>query len=308
MTDRRYVVLAGRSVLALSGEDARGFLQGMISNDMRKVSPARTIYAGFLTPQGKFLADLFVAESEDRFLLDCEANRLAELVRRLALYKVRARVAFDDRSGDYLCAALIGPKSSEALGLAAEGGASRALDGGVAYTDPRLVDLGARAMVPRASALHAFAALGFAAGAAEDYERLRLELGVPDGSRDMAIEKAILLENGFEELNGVDFEKGCFIGQELTARTKHRGLIKKRLFKVAVEGPVPQPGTPILLGEHEAGEMRSGLGALGLALLRLEDVRRSEQQGTPLRAASAVLRPIAPKWARIGDLGEERVD
>ena len=125
------------------------------------------------------------------------------------------------------------------------------------------------------------------------YDRLRLSLGVPDGSRDLTIEKAILLESGFDELNGVDWQKGCYIGQELTARTKYRALIKKRLMPVTVDGPLPPPGTPVMAGDQEAGEMRSGRDGVGLALLRLEAVTESK----PLTAAGAKLTPQKPAWA-----------
>jgi folate-binding protein YgfZ len=121
---------------------------------------------------------------------------------------------------------------------------------------------------------------------------------VPDGSRDLVIDKAILLESGFDELNGVDWQKGCYIGQELTARTKYRALIRKRLLPVAVEGPLPEPGTAVMLGDKEAGEMRSGRDGMGLALLRLDAVDNAAASGVPLTAAEAKLRPVKPDWAR----------
>ena len=128
------------------------------------------------------------------------------------------------------------------------------------------------------------------------YDRHRLALGVPDGSRDLVIEKSILLENGFEELHGVSFTKGCFVGQELTARTKHRGLIKKRLVPVRVRGPLPEPGTPVTRGGRDAGEMRSGSGEDGLALLRLEQLTAEATGASPLQAGDAVLSPVLPPW------------
>lgn len=298
MSERRYVLLDGRGLLRVSGEDARKFLQGMITNDVTKATPRRAIYAAFLTPQGKFLADFFIAEGAGALLLDCEAARLPELMKRLTVYKLRAKVSLEDVSANYRVAALIGPGAIEAAGLAPECGAARQWQDGALYADPRLVALGARALLPHGRAGALLEGLGFAAGRAEDYERLRLSLGVPDGSRDMAVEKAILLENGFEALNGVDFDKGCFVGQELTARTKYRGLVKKHLFKVEVEGPLPAAGTPITLGGREAGEMRSGFDGMGLALLRFEQVREAEAKGAPLEAGDARLRPLKPDWAR----------
>jgi hypothetical protein len=126
---------------------------------------------------------------------------------------------------------------------------------------------------------------------------LRLTLGVPDGSRDLVVEKSILLESGFDELNGVDWQKGCYIGQELTARTKYRGLIKKRLLPVTIAGPLPAPGTPVLLGTEDAGEMRSASDGMGLALLRLEALGAASAE-KPLTAGQARLTPRRPDWAK----------
>jgi folate-binding protein YgfZ len=150
----------------------------------------------------------------------------------------------------------------------------------------------------RDAALAALRADGLAAADFAAYDRLRLEAGVPDGSRDLAIEKAILLEAGFDELNGVDWQKGCYIGQELTARTKYRGLIKKRLMPVRIEGAVPPPGTPVMLEGQEAGEMRSTSDGIGLALLRLDAVASAAEAGRTLEAGEARITPVKPGWAQ----------
>ncbi|HTT80545.1 MAG TPA: tRNA-modifying protein YgfZ, partial [Stellaceae bacterium] len=129
------------------------------------------------------------------------------------------------------------------------------------------------------------------------YDRHRLALGVPDGSRDLVPEKSILLEAGFDELNGVDWQKGCYVGQELTARTKYRGLVKRRLFPVEIAGAPPAPGAIISANGHEAGEMRSSQGGLGLALLRLDAVA----EGGRLEVEGATLTPFRPHWMRLPD-------
>ena len=135
---------------------------------------------------------------------------------------------------------------------------------------------------------------GFTLGDVAEHDRLRMSLGVPDGSRDLEVERSILLENGFDELHGVDWDKGCFMGQELTARTKYRALIKKRLLPVAIEGPAPEPGTPVLAGEKQAGVMRSASGDVGLALLRIEYL---EGEHEPFTAEGAQITPTKPDWA-----------
>jgi folate-binding protein YgfZ len=287
-----YVPLEVRGVLTVGGSDARAFLQGIVSNDMDKMDARRAIYAALLTPQGKFLHDFIMATLGETYLVDCEAKRLMDLGQRLAAYKLHAQVDLADATEDFRVVALFGDGAARALDLPDRLGAAGPLLGGIAMIDPRRTDLGARAILPRDAALAALEDRGFRPGAAAEYERLRLSLGVPDGSRDMAVGQATLLENDFEALHGVDFNKGCYVGQELTARTKYRGLIRRRLTRVAVEGPLPAPGTPIMLGEKEAGEMRSGLDGVGLALLRLERVEEAATANAPLVAGEARITPL----------------
>lgn len=283
-----------RGLIRVAGADARPFLQGIVSNDVGKVTPARAIYAALLTPQGKYLHDFFIAELDGALYLDCEADRQEDLRRRLARFKLRSKVDLAP-GGDGLAVALVyGPGALAALGLAAERGAARPVAGGLAYTDPRTAAIGARAILPKASAA-ALAALGVSPGTDEDYDRLRIECGLPDGSRDLEVEKAILLENGFDELAGVDWDKGCYMGQELTARTHYRALIKKRLIPVRIEGPPPPPGSPISNGAAEVGVMRSSRAGAGLALLRLEALK----DGAELRAGEARLVPAPPAWLKL---------
>jgi hypothetical protein len=293
MTSAKFLAADTRGVLSVSGEDRVAFLQGLISNDVTKVAADRAIYAGFLTAQGRFLHDFFVAAIGDTLYLDCEAARLDDLRRRLSLYRLRSKVSLA-AAPDFAVALLYGAGAPGALRLAEERGTAETFAGGVVFVDPRLPALGVRAIVPRAQ-LDAFAK--FAPGSAEDYEALRLSLGVPDGSRDLPVEKALLLENGFDELNGVDWKKGCYVGQELTARMKYRLLVKKRLTPVAIDGPAPAPGTTVLLDAEEAGEMRSVQGARGLAMLRLEMIEQAEREGKVLKAGEAGIRPLKPAWA-----------
>jgi folate-binding protein YgfZ len=298
MTATGYVVFGDRGVLALRGADARPFLQGLITNDVARVREDQAAYAALLTPQGKFLFDFFIAQDRDRLLLETERTRLGELQRRLLLYRLRSKVEIEDVSDDLTVAALIGQNAVGLLGLPEQPGACRVLDQGLAFVDPRLVPMGARALLPAPQAEAVLARLGVPEVDRAAYERLRLRLGVPDGSRDLVVEKATLLESGFEELNGVDFAKGCFVGQELTARMKYRALVRKRLLPVTFKGPAPASGTIVRLGEREAGEMRTTIDGHGLALLRLEQVAKAKEQGAPLLAGETEIVPVAPDWAR----------
>lgn len=298
MTALRFTVLDGRSVLTVAGPDRRPFLQGLVSNDVDRADAGRAIHAAFLTPQGKFLHDLFIVELGDTLLLDVEAGRRADLLKRLSMYRLRSKVTLGDGSEDWTVLALFGPGAGHPFHLPDEAGAAVAAAGGVAYVDPRLPALGLRAVLPRGEAQKAVQSLGFAAAPFAEYDRLRLAQGVPDGSRDLPVDKAILLESGFDELNGVDWKKGCYMGQELTARTKYRGLVRKRLMPVAIDGPVPEPGTPLTFDGKDAGEMRSGQDGLGIALVRLEAAEAAAAAGRPIEAGPAKLVPQRPEWAR----------
>lgn len=294
MSQAQAVILEHRGVLEATGEDLRDFLQGIVSNDVTKVAPDRAIWSAFLTPQGKFLHEFFIAAQGDGFLLEAEAERLEDLKRRLSMYKLRSKVTLRDGRADFTVAVLLGSDALTSLGLPAESGAAKAFGGGLAFVDPRLPALGARAILPQASAGETLEQAGFTLTELAAYDALRLALGVPDGSRDLEVEKSILLESGFDELHGVDWDKGCYMGQELTARTKYRALIKKRLVPVEIDGPQPDPGTTIMAGARDAGTLRSTSGARGLALIRLEFLAEPD---LPLTAGEATITPHKPDWA-----------
>lgn len=285
-----FAPLGDRGVLEVAGADRVAFLQGLVSNDVAKAAAGAPVYAALLTAQGKYLHDFFVVALGDALYLDCEHSRLADLQRRLSLYKLRSKVTLADASAKFVAVAAWGDGAASKLNLA--DGAAKPFAGGVAYSDPRLAALGVRLLIP-AGREGDIAAAGFARADAAAYDCHRVALGVPDGSRDLEIEKSILLENGFEELNGVDFAKGCYMGQELTARTKYRALIKKRLVPVKVDGPLPALGTPITRNGEEVGELRSGRDGMALAMLKLDAL------AGPLLADKAKLSPQPPAWMKL---------
>jgi folate-binding protein YgfZ len=285
-----FTPLADRGALEVAGADRVAFLQGLVSNDVAKAAAGAPVYAALLTAQGKYLHDFFVVALGDALYLDGERARLGDLQRRLSHYKLRSKVTLADASAKFVVAAAWGDDALAKLGLASC--TAKPFAGGIAYADPRLAELGARFLMPIGRE-DEIAAAGFARADAAAYDRHRLALGVPDGSRDLEIEKSILLENGFEELNGVDFAKGCYMGQELTARTKYRALIKKRLMPVKVDGPLPAPGTPITHNGDEVGELRSGADGLALAMLKLDAL------SSPLSAGAAKLTPQPPAWMKL---------
>jgi folate-binding protein YgfZ len=281
-----FSLVSHRSVIAVGGPDRVDFLQGLISNDTTKVTPGHAIWAALLTPQGRFLNDMFVADGgNETLLLETERERAPALARKLGLYKLRSKVTVEDRSAAMEVAVVFGPGAEKVPPI----------EGASAFVDPRLPELGVRVLAPAGQAATLFAQRGCIDAPLAAYDALRLELGVPDGSRDLIVDKALLLENGFDELNGVDWQKGCYMGQELTARTKYRALIRKRLFPVDVEGALPAPGTTILLDGREVGELRSGSGQRALAMLQTEVARG----GAKLFAGDVRIVPNIPSWMRL---------
>ena len=272
--------LSLRGVICISGPDTRSFLQELVTNDVEKVRPGHAVYAALLTPQGKYLFDFFMVDCDREghpfeLLLDCEAARRADLIDRLEMYKLRADVTFTDMTESYAVWAILGD-------ITAPEGKS------LIYRDPRHPGMGHRAIIPASN--HP----GFVEGSFEDYERLRLTLGIPDSSRDIEVNKRLILEANLDALNGVDFEKGCYVGQEIAARMKYRGKVRKRLLPVRFDGQAPEPGSAIFVNEVEIGETRSCLDDRAIALIRIEDLAKGPAQ---LEDGTAVI-PEAPAWMK----------
>jgi len=262
--------LTSRTCLHIRGEDAASFLQGLITNDIRKAARGELVYSAMLTPQGKFLHDFFITAHEGGFLVETDGARAQDFKKRLMLYKLRSKVEIAD-----LPHAVIA------------GWEEARLDQPLTFTDPRLAALGFRAYVPAMPEL---------APSEADYHAHRIRLGVPDGAHDLLVEKSFLLEWGIDQLHGVDYQKGCYVGQEVTARTHYRGQVKKAPYIIAADKPLPAPGGLIYCGEKEAGELRSSADGQGLALLRLEDVSASQASGMPLRIHDQVVSARLPDW------------
>jgi folate-binding protein YgfZ len=251
-------LLPDRGVLEVAGPDRVAFLQGLVSNDVAAIPPGGAAWAALLTPQGKWLADFFVvAATGEAFLLDAEASAVPGLLQRLSRFRLRSKVTLRDASAEWHVHAAWGAAPTT---------------GGIVFADPRLPEAGWRVLAPAP-----------------------LDTDATAEDRDLEAEKSVLLEAGFDELHGVSWSKGCYMGQELTARTRYRGLVKRRLVPVAVDGPLPARGTPLTdAAGAEVGEMRSGRDGQGLAILRLDALERG-----PFTAGAARLSPRIPAWMRL---------
>lgn len=265
------ISLKDRGVIEVAGADATSFLHNLVTNDIAKLAPGEARYCALLAPQGKILADFLVfAEGEGekrRYFLDCPRELEPDLLARLSKYKLRAAVTLTSKSDDLAAFCALGASRPDIPALAMA-------------RDPRAETLGWRLIAPRGTK---------AQEAREDYEATRIAAGVPQGGVDFAYGAAFPHEANMDLLAGVDFAKGCYVGQEVVSRTKHRNLARKRITPYHVEGEAPAPGTKVMAGEIEIGVAGSHSGDRGLALIRLDRLADALAAGTPLTAGDASL-------------------
>ncbi len=288
--------LPGRCLITVDGPEAEVFLQRLVSNDVTRVTENQAGYAALLTPQGKFLFDFFMLRSGEMFFLDCEAGRQGELIARLERYRLRAAVRVADVSAGYIVAVLFGKDALKAADLGPDPGVARRWGKGWIYVDPRMPAAGAR-IIAEPQDIDSFGTvLAASPGDPDGYDDWRLTLGLPDGCRDMIPDKAFLLESGFDELNGIDWNKGCYIGQETTARTRHRSTLRKRLLPVRFDAETLEFDQPIVAGDQEIGAMRSTRNGRGLALLRLDLWRTARERGLTPQIDGQAITIDWPDW------------
>lgn len=285
---KHIAVLKDRGVVSVTGPDAEKLLAGLVTNDMAQLAEQPALYAALLSPQGKILFDFLVVRTEGGFLLDTVRGKAADLVKRLSMYKLRADVAIRDATEDFVVAAVWG--SDE--GAAPTGAA----DGAHVFADPRLAALGARVLAEAKGADEVLANIGERVPA-EAYHAHRIGLGVPEGGRDFVLGDTFPHEALMDQLGGVSFTKGCFVGQEVVSRMEHRTTVRKRVVPVVAEAALPAGPLPVLAAEAEIGRLGSVAGTRGLALLRLDRVAEAQRAGLALTAGGVPLRVELPPFA-----------
>lgn len=269
-------LLSSRAVLRLAGPDAASFLQGILTQDVEALRPGKAALSALLTPQGKILFDFIIVATGDDFLIDAAAVAAEALMKRLTLYRLRAKVTISREDG---------------LAVAAfPAGAPPAADGVISFEDPRLAALGWRAIGP--AGLIATSA----PGAEAVYDAHRIALGVPEFGKDFAADEVFLLDVDYDALNGVSYKKGCFVGQEVTSRMKRKGEIRKRTLRARFDGAPPAKGTPVLAGESSLGEILSGCEGAALALVRVDRLAAAQAAGHAPMAEEIPLQIDFPDW------------
>ena len=295
----QYSILENRGVLAVSGKDRHDFLQNLVTNNIDPVLQPAAVYTALLSPQGKYLHDFFVVPEGERLLLDCERARKEDLIKRLSLYRLRADVEISDLSDSLSVAAAFGPEARSLLDLPEGGDGAVPVQAGVAYTDPRLPTAGVRVIAEDPQGLLTDANIASADMAA--YDLFRLKLALPASGADFIVDKTVALEANLDFLNGVDFSKGCFVGQEVTARTKYRGLARKRLLPMTFAGENVAVGADITADGKSIGEVRSCRDGHGLALMRLDRMADAQDAGSVLTVGDAPVTITFPNWLVVED-------
>ncbi|MEI7668550.1 MAG: hypothetical protein WCJ33_00510 [Pseudomonadota bacterium] len=272
------VFLENRSVIAISGDDRKAFLQGLITNNISKVSSKEAIFSAFLSPQGKFLYDFFIIENGEKLYLETDKNRASELIKRLLTYRLRAKVEIVELPELGVAVEI------EKLGILE-------IDNSIKYKDPRLPELGHRIIFPISQFPN------FSISNSTLYEQHRYSLGIPEGATDLVQNKSLPMEFHYDKLNAIDFNKGCYVGQEVTARSKHRATLHKQMFSVKSDNiNLPPNGTIIMNGEREVGQMAGSFENAGLAVINIDAVN----SGASLKAGGIDIKAFKPYWIEHG--------
>jgi folate-binding protein YgfZ len=279
MAECNIAELTTRGVIKVSGSDSKKFLQDIVTNDVTKAVDGKAVHAGLLTPQGKILFDFFLLDRGTHFLLECARDTAADLIKRLTFYKLRAAVELEDIS-------------STLKVWAAWNGVPDTQSGAIPYPDPRLEILGLRIIAPASLDMTA----GCDVASEDDYHQLRIALGVPEADKDYPLGDTFPHEADYDQLAGVDFHKGCYVGQEVVSRMEHRGTARKRIVPARGRAPLTQ-GAKISAGDTTIGMLGSVAGDMGLAMVRLDRAEKAIEDGRPLMAGNVEIDLIQPGWA-----------
>jgi tRNA-modifying protein YgfZ len=289
-------LLPDRGVVKVTGDEARRFLHGLVTADVNALAQGQARYAALLTPQGKIIADFIITEAAAAdgggFFLDCPRALAPALVEKLTFYRLRAKIGIEDLSGK--------------LGVMAAWEGTGVTECGLLYPDPRLPAMGLRCILPPDLAADAAAELGAMPVDAAAYEVHRIALGVPRGGQDFSYGDAFPHEADMDQLGGVDFAKGCYIGQEVVSRVEHRGIARTRIVPIAYDGFAPEAGMAVMAGDKNVGTLGSTAEGRGLAMLRIDRAEDALAAGTQLTAGGLPLRIVKPAWAGFAFPGEAK--
>ena len=272
MNTNKYIILKNSKFIKISGPDSDVFLQGMITSDINKCSNTQAIYSAFLTPQGKFIADFFILKLDDGYLFEINSDQLTNLVDKLNIYKLRAKLNIEENN-DYVSLTI--DMSNSLFNNLKEIGQLEKINNGYAFIDPRNKKLGLKIILKRDELRNFCLKYNLETDTLKNYDYKRIKLNIPDSSLDLEYNKSLLLENNFDNMNAIDWDKGCYVGQEITARMKYRSLLKKSLTKIIIIKGNVKSGDEIFFNNKKIGNISSINNDIGLAMMRIEDSKNA---------------------------------
>jgi tRNA-modifying protein YgfZ len=287
-TGMKAAFLPDRGVVKVSGSEARNFLNGLLTTDVTLLQPGLGRFGALLTPQGKIVVDFLITEAPSGhgggFLIDCPRALAQGLADKLGFYRLRAKVEIQNLS--------------DSLGLLTAWNGEAAVQPDLAFADPRDPTLGLRILTPKELAQKAADLIGAQLVDSSAYEAHRVASGVPRGGLDFIYGDAFPHETNMDRLHGIDFDKGCYVGQEVVSRMQHRGTARTRTVRIALDGPAPEAGAAVLAGDKPVGIMGSSAGRHGLALIRVDRAADALAAGTPLTSGGLAIRFAEPDELR----------
>ena len=293
-----FCTLKSRTVLSISGPEAKEFLQGLVTNNLDHISEAKSLYAALLTPQGKILFDFFISHPEpDTFWLECSADQSADLAKRLKFYKLRADVTITPLTDSLKVIAIWGNSTADVFAGTTAGSAGKILDG-FGYVDPRDAQAGLRVIIDNDKTPE-----GLAPSDAQAYNAHRIKLGLADTDADIGSSERFPHECNLDVTNGVDFSKGCYVGQEVVSRMYHKTTVRKRILPVSATQPLVT-GDKINAGEKSIGDILSTAGPHALAAVRLDRADQALAANVSLTAGDADITLTRSSWATFDFPGE----
>ena len=286
MTTSKYIVLNQTKFVSIKGQDNKDFLQGIITNDINKCTK-KVIYSCMLTPQGKFLSDFFVIPFKDSFLIEINKKFFDDFVTKLKLYKLRSKIDIEEIN--YLSSLIIINKSAN---RALEKGLIISNDEYIEYIDPRNINLGHRVIIKNELVDKLINSNKFVLTNIKEYQKIMIKNLIPNSINDLIINKSLLLENNFDHINALDWNKGCYVGQEITARMKYRALLKKSLRVIKVNSGNVKSGDQIFLEDTNIGQITSIIEDMGLAMIKIEDAKNAKKNNNILLTTAGKIRII----------------
>ena len=280
MTTNKFIFLKDTAFFLISGKERNSFLQGLLTNDINKCTENMAIYSVFLSPQGKFLSDFFIVNLGNAYLFETRRPFVKDLLDKFNFYKLRADIKIIEKN-EYVSLAI--HESTNIFSELKLPGYLEKNNEGLIFVDPRTVNLGLNAYIRKEIVDKFCLRYSLQEDSSNNYDKKRIENIIPDSLQDLEINKSVLLENNFDSINAINWDKGCYVGQEITARMKYRSLIKKSLIKISIIEGIVKPKDDVVIDNKKVGKISSINNKIGLAMLRIDEAKNASSNNMVLK-------------------------